>query len=239
MSPTHDHQRRIVVVSSRIDISDVSARLLFPTQEQGPWLPFRRYAETIATSRKKPGPHSHAHELVAVFVLEGNVEHEDSKKQRLSLATGDVVTLAAIQESEHQLMIGKGRTARWVSLVLALPESLNAPSPRVEHLRPTRPAPAADGTVQTELIGGKTGLREGTGLRWTDIEFVDAGTTFAHVGSDRRAVAYVVGGPGSIENRSTDTGEGMLLEGVAGVALTGSPGFRVLLASVPCLETVH
>jgi redox-sensitive bicupin YhaK (pirin superfamily) len=238
MNPPHDHQRRIVAAASRIDVSDVSSRLLFPTPQQGPWLPFRRYAETIATSRKKPGPHSHNRELVAVYVLEGNVDHEDGRRERTSLASGDVLTLTAGQETEHQLMIGKGRTASWVSLVLALP-STTAATWNVARLRPVRPPPAADGTIQTDLVGGTTGIRAETGLNWTEIEFVQEGTSFVHVGNERRAVAYVLRGPGSIENQSTDTGVGMMMEGVAGVALTGEPGFRVLLASVPCPGDVH
>src|SRR5439155_15570348 len=50
---THWRGNEMKIAQGQIDASDVTTRLLFPTSQQGLWSPFERFAETIATARKK------------------------------------------------------------------------------------------------------------------------------------------------------------------------------------------
>jgi len=83
------------ITQGQIDASDVTTRLLFPTSQQSPWSPFERFAETIATARKKEGLHSHNAEEVVVYVLEGYVDHESDGGQPATLTQGSVLVLTA------------------------------------------------------------------------------------------------------------------------------------------------
>src|SRR5205823_5465832 len=68
--------RSMSIVHGVIDDSDITARILFPTREKEPFLPFERFAESVATSRKKGDLHAHLGQEVVTYVLEGTVDHE-------------------------------------------------------------------------------------------------------------------------------------------------------------------
>jgi redox-sensitive bicupin YhaK (pirin superfamily) len=223
----------LTVVSSRIDVSDVSARLLFPTVEQGPWAPFERFAETLATSRKKVGTHSHQGEEVLAFVIEGSVDHADRAGHHLELVRGSVLLFTAATEASHELRMQKGRTARWISVVVRLPAGVAQPKAAVQVSTPERREPAPDGTVETRLVGPNETIRGYSGLEGRDIEFVEAGTCICRIGRDRQGIVYVLGGSGTVDNVDIDPGDGALLEKASGVALHGSSGYRVILVSAP------
>src|SRR5207247_5120328 len=63
--------------------------------------------------------------------------------------------------------------------------------------------------------------------------FARKATGFFRIGLDRRAVAYVLEGSGMIDDVPIKFGSGAFLENMAAVAIGGSPGYRILLASVP------
>jgi redox-sensitive bicupin YhaK (pirin superfamily) len=220
-------------VTGYVDASDITSRLLIPTSEQVPWLPIERFSETIATSRKKDGPHPHVAEEVVAYVLEGFVDHEYDGGKRETLASGSVVVLTAHDEILHELVMQKGRTARWLSLVLRVPWHTEPIPTSVVTRMAGDPIAAADGSVQRPVVGSRARAGAFTGLELTDVEFAKEGTAFFRIGKDRRAVVYVLGGSGSIGETEVMPGQGALVEQASAISLHGSPGYRVALATVP------
>lgn len=159
--------------------------------------------------------------------------HEDAKGEHVPLGPGSLIVLSAHEEVRHALSMEKGRTARWLSIVVRLPWHTEPPATSLQVLTPERPAAGADGTVRTPLIGASGPARTSSGLELVDIEFAKRGNAFVRVGGGRRGVAYVLGGTGSIEGEGMEPGQGALLENMTGASLEGSAGFRVALASVP------
>jgi len=231
--PKGRQARGLTIASSQIDASDVTARLLLPTAAQGPWMPFERVAETVATSRKKAGLHLHQAEEVVAYVLEGYVDHEDDAGHSDALTPGSVIVLTAHHPVQHELRMEKGRTARWLSIVLRLPWHTDPPPTSLLVRNAADAVEAADGTIQRPVVGANARADSPTGLELLDIEFPKEGTGFFRIGRDRRAVAYVLGGSGTIDNERVAAGQGALLENASGVQIHGKPGYRVALASVP------
>ena len=91
----------------------------------------------------------------------------------------------------------------------------------------------SDGTIRTALIGSNGPARTSSDLEFTDIGFVKEGTTFLRVGRDRRGIAYVLSGIGSVNDHSLEPGHAVLLENRSGLSLNGEAGYRVAIASVP------
>src|SRR5437762_12029058 len=109
------------IVHGVIYYSDITARILFPTREKEPFLPFERFAESVATSRKKGDLHAHLGQEVVTYVLEGTVDHEYGAGVHDTLTPGAILALTASEEVRHALTMEKGHTARWLSIVAGLP----------------------------------------------------------------------------------------------------------------------
>ena len=106
-----------MIRSSHEDLSDPTSHLLMPTAEQGPFPPFDRFAETVATKRIQVGLHPHLAEEVVAYVLDGYVHHEDGGTHTV-LSPGSVLVVTAHQEIRHELTMQpsqEGRSARWQS----------------------------------------------------------------------------------------------------------------------------
>jgi redox-sensitive bicupin YhaK (pirin superfamily) len=187
----------------------------------------------MATSRKKGELHSHVGEEVFAYVLEGYIEHEDGSGNHASLTQGSLLALTARDEIRHALRMERGRTARWLSIVVQMPARTQAPSAPLQVMTPERPPVGSDGTVRTALVGSNGPARTSAGLELTDIGFVKEATAFLRVGRDRRGIAYVLSGIGSVEDHGLEPGHGVLLENMSGLSLHGEAGYRVALASVP------
>ena len=115
---------RVIIRSSHEDLSDPTAHLLMPTAEQGPFPPFDRFAESVATSRMQAGLHPHLAEEVVAYVLDGYVHHEDGTGNHTVMNPGSVLVVTAHQEIRHELTMQpsqEARSARWLSIVLRLP----------------------------------------------------------------------------------------------------------------------
>lgn len=231
--PRAEEAARPRIVAGQVDASDVTSRLLIPTSEQGPWLPVERFGETMATSRKKEGRHPHVAEEVVAYVLEGFVDHEYDGGKSETLTSGSVLVLTAHDEIHHELVMKQGRSARWLSIVLRAPSHTNRIPTSVVVRSAGDPIEAADGSIQRPVVGPRARAGAFTGLELTDIEFAKQGTAFFRVGRDRRAVVYGMGGSGAIGDNEIGPGLGALVERASGIAIRGSPGFRVALATVP------
>jgi len=221
------------IVHGVIDDSDITARILFPTREKEPFLPFERFAESVATSRKKGDLHAHLGQEVVTYVLEGTVDHEYGAGVHDNLTPGSILVLTASQEVRHALTMEKGRTARWLSIVARLP-GLTGLAPSSLKIRTPESAPVgSDGAARTSLIGPNGAVPSSAGLELTDIAFAKRGSAFFRLGHDRRGLVYVLHGTGSVDDHELELGHGALLENMSAISIQGEAGYRIALASVP------
>lgn len=168
-----------------------------------------------------------------LYVLEGSAVHSQPGGTKEELSAGSVLLLTSPGDSTHGATPGKGRISRWISIVLQLPNRVNdgAPSTLITH--PMAADLSADGTEATHLTGVPGHPALASGLEASDIRFVNEGTSFLEAGHARRGVIYVLNGTGLIENEKIEVGEAALVERVGGVALHGSAGFQVIVATAP------
>lgn len=233
-----DSMRSLKIVRGEIDASDRTTSLLFPNRDQGPWLPFERFAETITTSRTKLERHPHRGEEVLLYVLDGEIEHVDGSGHRETLGAGSLAFLTSHEEMSHELATVKGKRARWLSIVVRIPWHTDPPPTKIQIKGVGDPTQAADGTIQTPVVGPLARADSFSGFQLLDLEFAKDGTAFFRIGRDHRAAAYVLTGSGKIEGSRMEPGSGVLMENLPGLAIGGTPGFRVALASVP-VPTEH
>ncbi|HWM49730.1 MAG TPA: pirin family protein [Thermoplasmata archaeon] len=230
---TPDETRDLKIVRGEIDASDRTTSLLFPNRDQGPWLPFERFAETMTTARTKVERHNHQAEEVFMYVLDGEIQHIDGSGRHDALTPGSTAVLTAHEQMSHELVAVPGKRARWLSIVVRLPWHTEPPPTSLQVKGPSEAKEAADGSVQRPVIGPLARADAFSGLELVDLEFAKTGTGFFRIGRNRRGVAYVLNGSGKINNVEVDPGSGVLLENISGVAIGGSPGYRVALATVP------
>ena len=224
---------RVMIRSSHEDLSDPTSHLLMPTAEQGPFPPFDRFAETVATRRMQVGLHPHLAEEVVAYVLDGSVHHEDGAGTHTVLFPGSVLVVTAHQEIRHELTMQptqEGRSARWLSIVLRLPWHTEAPPTSIQIKE------SLDGTIQRPVVGPLARADAFMRLECTDIDFTREADVSVPIDREQRGVAYVLRGAGMIEKKPVEMGHGALFENVGRLSLYGSPGFRVFLATVPATE---
>lgn len=227
---------RVLTIASHPDLSDPSTRLLMPTAEQGPFLPFDRFAQTVAMRAESLGRHPHLAEEVVVYVLEGSVRHEGEDGSPTVLGPGSVVVLTAHDEIRHALIPEAGTvgaSARWLSIVLRLPWHTEPPPTALQIRDAGEATEGIEGVTQRPLVGRLARADSSMGLECTDLEFTRRHDLRFPVGLDRRGVAYVLRGTGSIEKQTIAAGQGALLDHVGLVTLSGTTGFRVFLSTVP------
>ena len=227
--------RVTLVVPSRMDLSDVSGRVLFPSPVQGPWLPFQRFADTTTSGGgDDPEGHAHSEEEVLNYIVAGRADYEDDAGRHSVLASGSLELLTAREETRHKLT-GQPQApgTRWLSVVVRFPRGVEGPSRRFQVVTELTTIPAGESVAVRFLVGPDTPAQSGTGLECDDVEFQGSGEYVRPLGGDRRAVAYVYEGTSSIEGHAIEAGVGALIENSIKISLRGKPGTRVLLASVP------
>jgi len=234
MARPGEARREIVVVASRMELDDVSGRVLFPAPQMGPWLPFVRFAETLTTGTGDAADsHAHRAEEVMSYVVEGRVEYVDDREQSTLLDPGAVVLLTAREESRHNLIARPHPRARWLSTIVRAPPAPGEPGRRVQVGTARSPAPSADGVVERRLVGPGAPVDSAVGLECADLEFLRPGRCTCRLGPERRAVAYVYEGSAAVDGRPVATGSGALIERMEAVAVEATAGTRLLLASAP------
>src|SRR5438034_3234721 len=230
---------QVMIRSSHEDLSDPTSHLLMPTAEQAPFPPFDRFAETVATKRMQAGLHPHLVEEVIAYVLDGYVHHEDGGGAHTVLSPGSVLVVTAHQEIRHELTMQpsqEGRSARWLSIVLRLPWHTEAPPTSIQIKDAGDATESLDGTMRRPVVGPLARAETFMQLECMDIEFTREADVSIPVDRKRRGLAYVLRGSGMIEKKPIEMGHGALFGNVARLALYGSPGFRVFLATVPRVE---
>jgi len=229
-----ERPRELRVASSRIDLEDVSGRVLFPSPAQGPWIPFVRFAETVTTGGGIDAEgHPHRREEVVNYVLEGRVEYEDNAGCRSVLETGTVALLTAREQARHNLNPDPSSRARWVSAIVRFSPTAGEAPHRVQIARGPIPPRGSDGVIERRLVGPRAPVASSAGLECMDIEFRLPGPCVRPMGRDRRAVAYVLDGAARIGGQPVEAGAGALIENTNEVSLEGASGTRVFLTSAP------
>src|SRR5205807_9063749 len=102
LTPTRE-PRELTIVHGEIDASDTTAHLLFPTRDEQPFLPFQRFAESMATSRRKGEMHPHHGDEAIQYVLEGYIDHEDGSGNHTSPTERSLLLLTARHEAHRRL----------------------------------------------------------------------------------------------------------------------------------------
>src|SRR5438445_10531705 len=205
---------QVVIRSRHEDLDEPKSHLLMPTVEQGPFLPFERFAETLATRRTQLGLHPHRAEEAVTYVLDGYVHHEDGSGSHTVLAPGSVIVVTAHTEIRHDLTMQpsqQGRNAKWLSIVLRLPWHTEAP-PNALQVRDAGDAvETPDGTMRRPVTGPLARAETFMRLACTDIEFDREAEASFSIARKRRGVAYVLRGSGMIEKDGVWMGQGGVL----------------------------
>ena len=223
---------RVRLVSGEVDAKDVATRTVIPSSQLAFWSPFVRVGETLATPRKRFGPHAHEHQEVLIYLIEGAAQHTTPRGRSEELRAGAVLFLCASAPASHAVNPRPGHTARWFSIVAEIPAE-GAVTEGVDVSLPSPSPVQPDGTVLTPLLGAGTSFRSRLGTEVVAIEFREGGTAFRRVGAGHRALFYSLAGRGSVDNAPLEGGEAALVENSAAVSLSGSIGFRVVQATVP------
>jgi redox-sensitive bicupin YhaK (pirin superfamily) len=233
MAGTAEPPRELRVVASRIELADVSGRVLFPSPVQGPWLPFLRFADTTGGGDDPEG-HTHLDEEVMNYVLEGRVDYEDDAGHRSELEPGALELLTAREETRHKLVaIRSAPRTRWLSVVVHLPPEAGGPSHRFQVAARPAPLDMGEAAVVRFLVGPDAPLQSGAGLECNEIEFRRDGQCVSPVGSDRRAVGYAIEGSATVGRQALEEGVGALIENSTNISIRAKSGSRLLLASAP------
>ena len=221
---------RLRLVAGELDSKTVLSRTVLPSSAQGVWPPFHRLGEIAASVGRKLPAHAHESEEVLTYLLEGFATVSVADGAPASVEAPAVLLLAAPGKVVHA--ISPASAVRWVAVVVELPRTAGATLVS-ERYAPTTTGPLPDGTVQHRLLGAGAKFSSKAGVECSEIEFVAGGTTFRRIGRERRAIVYAVRGRGSVDGTPVEEGEAALVEGVSGISVHGSQGFRALLTIAP------
>jgi redox-sensitive bicupin YhaK (pirin superfamily) len=199
--------------------------------------------------------HPHRGFETVTYILEGEMEHEDSAGHRGVLGPGDVQWMTAAAGIIHSEMPTKkvreqGGRAHGFQIWVNLPARLKMMQPRYQELPAARIPRAAseDGRARVALIAGEAlGVRAAietqTPIVYQDWSLDDGADVKLPLSSDHRALVYVFEGSvkvGEAEGKPLRSGQLAILGDGDAVRLAGAPGGGrlLLLAGVPIGEPV-
>lgn len=219
------------VVPGEVEQKNATTRLVIPTSVQPAWPPFARVGETVANQARQFPAHSHERQEVLTYVNEGFAAYQLESQPVELLRPGSARLLTTPSRSTHRISPARGGAIRWFSLVIGI-SLAETKEPRLQASEPPSSPTYEDDAIVRSLVGPSAPMVSGI-LECREITFVTRSTTFRRVGHDRRALVYVLAGRGTVDEHGVEAGEGVLLEGVAGVAVQGGEGFRVIVATAP------
>jgi redox-sensitive bicupin YhaK (pirin superfamily) len=198
--------------------------------------------------------HPHRGFETVTYILEGEMEHEDSAGHRGVLGPGDVQWMTAAAGIIHSemptaKMRQQGGRAHGFQIWVNLPARLKMMQPRYQELPAARipRAKTEDGKARVTLIAGEAlGVRAAietqTPIVYQDWALDDGANVTLPLGSDHRALVYVFEGNLIVgdDNKSLRSGQLAVLGDGEAVRLRGAPGGgrALLLAGVPIGEPV-
>lgn len=217
-----------------MELDGVAGRTVFPTPDQGPWLPLERFAESRAVGRRvSSDPHPHRLEEVVNYVLSGRMIRTGGGEPEAELGAGTVSRLTAHGSVTHDVYPAPGSEARWISIVTRLPSVAPSPAPPSRDVGLPRVHRLSGGVGRKNLVGPKATLPSLAGLEAVDLTIPPGRSFRVSVGTALRAVVYAVGGSGSVQGRPIAEGAGLLAEDLEALELKADSEFRVILATVP------
>lgn len=224
--------RSIRVVAGELDTRTVTTRSVVPSTAQPEWVPFRRITEGIASKGRTLPPHAHEREEVLTYVTEGFAVYQLGHDAPLALSQGSARLLTTGARVEHRVSPAQGGAIRWFNIVVTLPAGDTRPA-RVQSAAADTPVVEVDTVRVRPLVGPRAPMASAVGLEAQEMLFVADSTTIPRVGPRRRAFVYALAGRGAVDDRPIETGEAALVEGVPGISVHGTVGFRAIFASAP------
>jgi redox-sensitive bicupin YhaK (pirin superfamily) len=204
--------------------------------------------------------HPHRGFETVTYILEGEMEHEDSAGHRGVLGPGDVQWMTAgagIIHSEEptKKMRERGGRAHGFQIWVNLPARLKMTQPRYQELPAARipGAATADGRARVRLIAGealgaKAAIETHTPIVYQDWSLDEGADVTLPLAAEQRALAYVFEGAARLGDAEGDgdggkdlrSGQLAVLGDGDAVRLRGAPGGGrlLLLAGVPLREPV-
>ena len=200
--------------------------------------------------------HPHRGFETVTYVLEGEMEHEDSAGHRGSLRAGDVQWMTAGAGIIHAEMPSRalreqGGRVHGFQIWVNLPARLKLTTPRYQEIAaaaiPT--AQTADGrarvrVVAGEALGARAVIDTHTPIVYQDWSLAPGGEVTVPIASDHQALVYVFEGGVRVgereDGRPVSEGQLALLGGGDSVRLRGGDtgGRLLLLAGVPLGEPI-
>jgi redox-sensitive bicupin YhaK (pirin superfamily) len=200
--------------------------------------------------------HPHRGFETVTYVLEGEMEHEDSAGHRGVLGPGDVQWMTAGAGIIHSEMPTKkvrehGGRVHGFQIWVNLPARLKMMQPRYQELPAARipRAATADGRARVRLVAGEAlGVRAAietqTPIVYQDWSLDEGADVSLPLAADQRALVYVFEGEVEVGDgegaKKVRSGQLAVLGEGDGVRLRGAPGGGrlLLLAGVPLHEPV-
>jgi redox-sensitive bicupin YhaK (pirin superfamily) len=196
--------------------------------------------------------HPHRGFETVTYVLEGEMEHEDSAGHRGALGPGDVQWMTAGAGIVHSEMpsprIQKdGGRVHGFQVWVNLPSHLKMTQPRYQEIAAARipEGRSVDGRARVKVIAGEAlGARAvidtHTPIVYQDWLLEEGADVTTPVASEQQALVYVFRGQALVGEKKVTDGQMALLGSGDSVRLrgTGKPARLLLLAGVPVNEPV-
>jgi hypothetical protein len=200
--------------------------------------------------------HPHRGFETVTYVLEGEMEHEDSAGHRGSLRAGDVQWMTAgagiiHAEMPSHAMRERGGRVHGFQIWVNLPARLKLTTPRYQEIAaasiPTAETPDGRARVRVvagEALGTRAVIDTHTPIVYQDWSIAAEGDVTVGVRRDHQALVYVFEGSVRVGDRdggrAVENGQMALLGAGDSVRLRGAPGGGrlLLLAGVPLNEPI-
>ena len=219
------------IIAGEVQSATATTRLIIPSAGLLAWEPFERVGETVTNRTRHFPPHAHERQEVLTYVSEGLAAYRVGDGPAETVAPGSALLLSTTSRITHSISPVQGPSVRWFALVLSLVRVLPEMRLQSSH-RPEAPT-YEDTALVRHLVGSGADMKSAAGLECREIEFVQNSTSFLRVGHDRKAIAYALNGAGTVGGFGLEAGEGALIEGASGIAIGGTPGLRVIVATAP------
>ncbi len=219
------------IVSGEIQSATATHRFIVPSTGLSAWPPFEQIGETVVSRTRRFPPHAHERQEVLTYVSEGTAEYRVGDRPAETVAPGSAILLSTTERVTHAISPLPGPSVRWFTLVTSLVARIPETRLQTSH-RPKTPS-YEDTALVRDLLGFSVGMRSAGAVECREVTFVRRSTSFQGVGHDRRAVVYALDGSGTVEGHGLQAGEGALVADTSGIAIGGTPGFRVITATAP------
>jgi redox-sensitive bicupin YhaK (pirin superfamily) len=194
--------------------------------------------------------HPHRGFETVTYVLDGEMEHEDSAGHRGALGPGDVQWMTAGAGIVHSEMPSariqeKGGRVHGFQVWVNLPSGLKMTQPRYQEVPGSRipEGRSDDGRARVKVVAGealgvKAVIDTHTPITYQDWTLDEGADVTVPLPSEQQALAYVFQGKARVGEKLVTEGQMALLGAGDAVRLRGEGGRLLLLAGVPVKEPV-